>query len=70
MVNVSIIINPMKKIRIKTAKGFRMLSQAKAAEQIGISESHLSLLLRHKRKPGIAIYFKLKRAGIDLWGKK
>lgn len=57
----------MKKVRIKTTKGFRVFSQAKAAERIGISESHLSLLLRGKRKPGVEIYFKLKAAGICLW---
>jgi transcriptional regulator with XRE-family HTH domain len=59
----------MKQIRIKTSKGFRMFSQAKAAKQIGISEAHLSLLLRGKRKPGVEIYFKLKAAGLNLWSK-
>jgi len=60
----------MKLIKIRTPNGFRMLSQEKASKQLGISESHLSLLLAHKRKPSITLYLKLKRAGIDLWGGK
>ena len=70
IVNFHIRVRAMKEIRVKTSKGFLMFSQAKAAKRIGISESHLSLLLRGKRKPGVEIYFKLKAAGINLRSKQ
>jgi transcriptional regulator with XRE-family HTH domain len=60
----------MKLIKIKTPKGYRMLSQRKAAEQLGISESYLCLLMAKKRKPSIKVYFALKGAGINLWSGK
>jgi transcriptional regulator with XRE-family HTH domain len=54
----------MKRIKIKTIKGFASFTQRKAAEMLGISESYLSLLLANKRRPSLTLYLRLKRAGI------